>query len=183
MGITGGSGAIYALAILQLLGQLGVERHLVVSEMGLKVMEHECGVNETELRGCCDVWHDNTNLGAAVASGSFRTDGMVVAPCSMRTLAAIAHGYSDHLLARAADVIIKERRRLVLLVREMPYSSLHLENMLSLSNKGIVIMPASPGFYNHPKDIGDIVEFVSGKVLDQLGLEHEAYQRWRGEFT
>lgn len=183
VGITGGSGSVYALSLLQLLRRLGVETHLVASEMGLRVTECECGVAGTELQGFCNVWHDNTNLGASIASGSFRTDGMAVVPCSMHTLAAIACGHSDSLLTRAADVCIKERRRLVLLVREMPYSSIHLENMLSLSNKGIVILPASPGFYNHPRDIGDLVGYVVGKTLDQLGIENEAYQRWEGELT
>ncbi len=183
LGITGGSGSIYALAALRLLKNLGVETHVVASDMGLAVLEHECGVDEAELRGYCDVYHDNHNLGATIASGSFKTDGMAVAPCSMRTLAAIAGGYSDGLLTRAADVCIKERRRLVLLVREMPFSSVHLENMLKLSNKGVTILPACPGFYNHPQDLSDIVEFVAGKTLDQLGIENEAYERWKGEFA
>ena len=183
VGITGGSGSIYALAALQLLRGLGIETHIVASEMGLRVMEHECGVNESELRGFCDIWHDNSNFGATIASGSYKIDGMAVVPCSMSTLSNIARGYSSGLLARAADVCIKERRRLVLLVREMPYSSIHLENMLGLSNKGVIILPASPGFYNHPRDIGDIVEFVSGKILDQLGIENEAYTRWKGDFV
>ncbi|MCL2367410.1 MAG: UbiX family flavin prenyltransferase [Oscillospiraceae bacterium] len=182
VGITGGSGSIYALALLQLLGQLDVERHLVVSEMGLRVMEHECGVKGLELQRMGEVWHDNKNLGATIASGSFRFDAMAVAPCSMRTLAAIATGNSDSLLTRAADVCMKERRRLVLLAREMPLSSIHLENMLRLSREGVVIMPASPGFYNHPRDLSDLVGHVAGKMLDQLGVEHESYSRWKGEF-
>ncbi len=182
VGLSGGSGAIYTLALLQMLRGMDIETHLVASEMGLKVAQHECGVTEDELRGMCDVWHENKNLGATLASGSFKTDGMVVAPCSMKTLSSVANGYSDGLLTRAADVCIKERRRLVLLVREMPYSSIHLENMLRLSNQGVVILPASPGFYNHPKELSDIVAFVAGKMLDALGIENQSYARWEGDF-
>ncbi len=182
VGLSGGSGSIYTLALLRLCRNLDVETHLVASEMGLRVTEHECGIDEEELRGMCDVWYDNDNLGATIASGSYYTDGMVIAPCSMKTLAAVAAGYADGLLTRAADVCIKEHRKLVLLVREMPYSSIHLENMLRLSNKGVIILPASPGFYNHPEDLSDIVAFVAGKILDQLGIENNAYQRWGGDF-
>ena len=181
VGLSGGSGAIYTLALLNYLGELGVERHLVASRMGLKVMEHECGVDEAELRRCCEVYHDNENLGAVLASGSARLDGMAVVPCSMKTLAGIACGYSDTLLTRAADVCIKERRRLVLVVRETPLSPIHLENMLKLSQMGVTILPASPGFYNHPRELSDIVRFMAGKILDQLGLAHDVYQRWKGE--
>ena len=183
VGISGGSGSIYALALLQFLQQLGVESHVVASHMGLRVLEHECGVTEEELRGYCDVYHENDNLAASVASGSYGLNGMAVAPCSMKSLADIAAGHSGNLLTRAADVCIKERRRLVLLVREMPYSSIHLENMLRLSNQGVVILPASPAFYNHPQDVSDMVSFVAGKLLDQLGIENDAYRRWKGEFA
>lgn len=182
VGISGGSGAVYALAVLRALRDLGVETHLVVSTMGEKVMEHECGVTPEELRGYADIWHENGNLGAAIASGSYHSDGMAVVPCSMKTLAAIAHGYSDSLLARSADVALKERRKLVLVPREMPFSALHLENMLKLAAMGAVIMPPCPAFYNHPQDLSDIVRFVAGKILDQLGIEHALYTRWNGEF-
>ena len=182
VGLSGGSGSIYALALLQLLRDLDIETHLVASDMGRKVTAHERGVEASELRTMCDVWHDNDDIGAVIASGSYRVDGMGIAPCSMKTLAAVAGGYADGLLTRAADVCIKERRKLILLVREMPYSSIHLENMLRLSDKGVIIMPASPGFYNHPQDLADIVAFVAGKILDQLGIENRAYQRWEGAF-
>lgn len=182
VGISGGSGAIYALALLRALRDLGIETHLVTSTMGERVMEHECGVTPEELRGYADVWHDNANLGATIASGSFHADGMAVVPCSMKTLAAIAHGYSDNLLTRAADVNLKERRRLVLVPREMPFSPLHLENMLKLANMGAVMLPPCPAFYNHPQDLADIVQFVAGKILDQLGIEHSLYTRWNGDF-
>lgn len=181
VGLSGGSGAIYTLALLQYLGGLGAERHLVSTQMGLKVMEHECGVTEQELRGYCDYYHDNQNLGAVLASGSAQLDGMAVVPCSMKTLAGIAGGYSDSLLTRAADVCIKERRRLVLAVRETPLSPIHLENMLKLARMGVVILPACPGFYSHPRELGDIVRFMAGKLLDQLGIANEVYPRWSGE--
>ncbi|MEL7609622.1 MAG: UbiX family flavin prenyltransferase [Bacillota bacterium] len=183
VGITGGSGAIYALALLSCLRELCIETHLVVSDMGMRVMEHECGVTLEELRACADVFHENDNLAASVASGSFQADGMVIVPCSMKTLSAVANGFSDTLLARAADVCMKERRRLVLVVRETPYNSVHLENMLRLSHAGAIMLPASPAFYNRPQTIGDIVKFMSGKILDQLQIEHEFYARWNGELT
>jgi 4-hydroxy-3-polyprenylbenzoate decarboxylase len=181
VGITGGSGAIYALALLRFLRKLGVESHLVMSEMGVRVMEHECGMDLAELRKLCDVFHANDNLAAAIASGSFQTEGMVIVPCSMKTLSAVANGYSASLLLRAADVCLKERRPLVMVVREMPYNAIHLENMLKLAKIGAVILPASPAFYNHPQNLGDIVNFVTGKILDQLKIEHEIYTRWSGE--
>jgi 4-hydroxy-3-polyprenylbenzoate decarboxylase len=181
VGVTGGSGSIYALALLRWLRKLNVESHLVVSHMGARVMEHECGTDLAELRELCDVFHANDNLAATVASGSFRTDGMVVVPCSMKTLSAAANGYSASLLLRAADVCLKERRTLVMVVREMPYSAIHLENMLKLARIGAVILPASPAFYNHPQNLGDMVNFVAGKILDQLKIEHEIYTRWNGE--
>ena len=181
VGVTGGSGSIYALALLRWLRKLNVESHLVVSHMGARGMEHECGTDLAELRVLCDVFHANDNLAAAVASGSFRTDGMVVVPCSMKTLSAAANGYSASLLLRAADVCLKERRPLVMVVREMPYSAIHLENMLKLARIGAVILPASPAFYNHPQNLGDMVNFVAGKILDQLQIEHEIYTRWNGE--
>lgn len=181
VGLSGGSGAIYTLALLQYLGELEVERHLVATRMGLKVMEHECGIAERELRTYCEYYHDNQNLSAVLASGSARLDGMAVVPCSMKTLAGIAGGYSDSLLARTADVCIKERRRLVLAVRETPLSPIHLENMLKLSRLGVVILPTCPGFYHHPRDLGDIVRFMAGRMLDQRGIAHEVYPRWNGE--
>lgn len=181
VGLSGGSGAIYTLALLQYLKELGIESNLVASEMGLQVMAHECGVEEAELRGLCDVYHENKNLGATIASGSYRTDGMAVVPCSMKTLAGIACGYSDTLLTRAADVCIKEGRRLVLVVRETPFSPIHLENMLKLSRLGVVILPACPAFYNHPRTLSDTVNFMAGKILDQLRIEHDSYKRWDGD--
>lgn len=178
VGISGGSGAIYALGILKTLKNLNIETHLVVSNMGEYVVNHECGVNLDELKDMADYFYENYDFAAAISSGSFKTDGMIIAPCSMKTLAAIAHGYSDSLLTRAADVCIKDKRKLVILPRETPLSSIHLENMLRLSNLGVVIMPPTPGFYNHPQDLSDIVSSIVGRSLDQLGIEHDLIKRW-----
>lgn len=178
IGISGGSGAIYALGILKALKDLNIEIHLVVSTMGEYVVNHECGVDLEELKEMSDYFYENYDLAAPISSGSYKIDGMVVAPCSMKTLAAIAHGYSDSLLTRAADVCIKDKRRLVLLPRETPLSSIHLENMLKLSNLGVIIMPPTPGFYDHPQDLSDIVSSIVGRSLDQLGIKHDLIKRW-----
>ena len=155
-----------------------METHLVVSETGVRVVEHECRIDFDELKSLASVWHDNDNLGASIASGSFKTDGMIIVPCSMKTVAAIAHGYSEGLLTRAADVCIKEHRRLVIIPRETPLSTIHLENMLKLSQLGVRVMPASPEFYSHPETIGDMVTSIVGRGLDQLGIEHNLLKRW-----
>lgn len=178
VGISGGSGAIYALGILRALKDLDIETHLVISTMGEYVVKHECDVNLDELIEMADYYHENYNLAAPIASGSFKTDGMIIVPCSMKTLSAITYGYSDSLLTRAADVCIKDKRRLVVLPRETPLSSIHLENMLKLSNLGVTIMPPTPGFYNHPQDLNDIVTSIVGRSLDQLGIEHNLLKRW-----
>lgn len=178
VGISGGSGAIYALGILQALRELGVESHLVVSNMGEYVVEHECGVSLDELKEMADFYYENYDLAAPIASGSFKIDGMIIVPCSMKTLASVAHGFSESLLTRCADVCIKDRRKLVLLPRETPLSSIHLENMLKLSNIGVTIMPPTPGFYNHPQDISDIVSSIIGRCLDQFDIEHNLLKRW-----
>jgi len=178
VGISGGSGAIYGVALLKVLQQLGVETHLVVSTMGEYVVEHECGVSLEELKGLATYYHDNKDLAAPISSGSFKTDAMVIMPSSMKTVAAVANGLSDSLLTRAADVIIKENRKLVIVPRETPLSVIHLENMLKLAKMGVTVLPASPGFYNHPESIGDIVSVIVGRVLDQIGIEHNLIKRW-----
>lgn len=178
VGISGGSGAIYALGLLKVLKELGVETHLVVSTLGEYVTNHECEVNLEELKSLADHYHHNKDLAAPIASGSFQTDAMVVVPCSMKTVASIACGISDNLLTRAADVIIKERRKLVVVPRETPLSSIHLENMLKLSNIGVTVLPASPEFYSNPQNIGDIVTSIVARILDQIGVEHNLIKRW-----
>lgn len=178
--ISGGSGGIYALGILNALSKLNIETHLVISKMGEFVVDHECGVSLDEIKSMADFYHENENLAAPIASGSFKADKMVIVPCSMKTLAAISMGYSDTLLTRTADVFIKERRDLVLMPRETPLSQIHLENMLRLCKMGVIIMPPIPGFYNHPESLSDIVSSVVGRCLDQLGIDNTLIKRWNG---
>ncbi len=181
IGISGGSGAIYAVGLLQALRQLGIETHLVMSGMGEKVMVHECGYERADMLKMADYLYEAEDLFAPTASGTFKTDGMVIVPCSMKTMAAIANGYSDSLLTRSADVIMKEGRKLVIVPRETPLNQIHLENMLKLSRAGVTIMPASPGFYNHPESIADIVGAMVGKILDAFSIEHSLSARWGEE--
>ena len=180
VGVTGGSGAVYALALLRQLRILGCETHLVVSRMGAYVMEHECGVSLEELRTFADRFYEDDDLAAPISGGSFRTLGMAVVPCSMKTLASIAGGFSESLLTRAADVTLKERRKLVLVTRESPLSVIHLENMLAATRAGAVVMPASPGFYHRPESVAEMVVSFSGRILDALGVEHDLIRRWEG---
>lgn len=181
VGISGGSGAIYAVSLLKALEELNVETHLVVSTMGAYVMEHECGITLDQLKGMATYFHDNKNLAAPIASGSFKVDAMIVLPCSMKTLSGVANGYTDGLLTRACDVMIKEGRKLILVPREAPLSSIHLENMLKLSRMGITIFPPSPGFYSHPETIEDMVLDITGRLLDTIGVENTLVNRWQGQ--
>jgi len=178
VGISGGSGAIYGVALLKVLQELNIETHLVVSTMGEHVVEHECGIALEELKGLATYYHDNKDLAASISSGSFKTDGMIIVPCSMKTVSAVANGFSDNLLTRAADVIMKEKRKLVIVPRETPLSIIHLENMLKLARMGVTILPAAPSFYNHPETIGDIVSSIVGRALDQMDIEHNLIKRW-----
>lgn len=177
IGITGASGSIYGISTLRVLASLGVEVHLVVTKTGEKVIKHECGLTRNDLQAFA-TWHEIDNLFAPIASGSFKTDAMVIVPCSMRTLGSLAAGVSDNLMNRAADVMLKERRKLILVPRETPLSSIHLENMLKLSKAGAHIVPASPAFYHLPQDMSQLVSFVVGKVIDVLGLDHDLFTRW-----
>lgn len=178
--MTGATGAVFGIRLLSALKECGGESHLILSKWAQRTIEHETSYSVDQVRSLASVNYAISEMGAAVSSGSFRTDGMVVIPCSMRTLAAIAHGNGDHLVHRAADVILKERRRLVLVAREMPLSSIHLENMLTLARMGVTILPPVPAFYNHPKNIDDIVDHVIARVLDQFGLEADFAKRWDG---
>src|SRR6476620_2821026 len=153
VGMTGATGTIYGIRILELLRGSGIETHLVMSKWALRTLLHETRYGKAEVEALASVVHHHGDQGAAISSGSFQTVGMIVAPCSMRTLAAIAHGTGEHLVHRAADVVLKERRRLVLAVREAPLSDIHLENMLKLSRMGVVMLPPLPAFYNHPATI------------------------------
>jgi len=177
VGMTGASGAIYAYTLVRALHALGVETHLIPTEMAGKVLKFECGVSMDEMKNYAKVL-DNRNLFASVASGSFRTDGMVIIPCSMNTLGAIANGAGDTLLSRTAGVMLKEKRKLIVVPREMPVSLIQLENMTRLARAGADIMPASPGFYHRPREIWELVNFVISRVLDALGIEHNLMARW-----
>ena len=180
LGITGASGAAYGLELLRCLREDGHEVHAIISPYGWKVLEHECGVGLDGILSLADYLHPHDDLTAPVASGSFRADIMAVVPCSMRTLAAISCGLADNLLCRAADVMLKERKNLVLAVRETPLSAIHLENMLKLSRLGVGIVPACPGFYHRPAAINDLVSMMVGRIMDSMGLANERFPRWQG---
>jgi 4-hydroxy-3-polyprenylbenzoate decarboxylase len=183
VGITGASGAIFGVRLLERLAEFPVETHVVISAWGARTLAHETGYSVSDLKGLADVLYKPTDQGAAISSGSFLTRGMVIAPCSVKTLAAIAHGYTADLITRAADVVLKERRRLVLLVREFPLSTIHLENMLALSRLGASIAPPVPGFYNKPASLEDVVDHIVTRTLDQLGLHSNRTERWSGELS
>ncbi|MEW6447724.1 MAG: UbiX family flavin prenyltransferase [Bacillota bacterium] len=178
--ITGASGVIYGITLLEVLRKLEVETHLILSRRAEEIIALETSLTAADMRALTPHVYSESNFNAPVASGSFLHQGMVIAPCSMKTLAGIAAGYAENLIQRAADVTIKERRRLVLVPRESPFSAIHLENMLQLSRLGVVIAPPVPAFYNRPKTIAELVEFSVGRILDLLGVENELFQRWGG---
>jgi polyprenyl P-hydroxybenzoate/phenylacrylic acid decarboxylase-like protein len=181
VGISGSSAPQYGIALLRAVRELGAfETHLILSEGARKTVELEAGMAAADVQALADVSYDPRDLGAAVSSGSFRTVGMVVAPTSMKTLAAIASGLSADLLARAADVVLKERRRLVLVPRETPLSLIHLRNMVAATEAGAIILPPVPAFYHRPATIDDLITHTVGKILDQFGAEHRLYRRWEG---
>jgi 4-hydroxy-3-polyprenylbenzoate decarboxylase len=180
IGITGASGAILGIRTLEILKALSVETHLVMSRWARTTIAHETGYRVEQVEALASHVHHGDNQAAPISSGSFRTDGMIVAPCSMKTLAAIRIGYSDTLICRAADVTLKERRKLVLVARESPFSEIHLENMLALTRMGAVIFPPVPAFYSVPKTIDEMVNYMVGRVLDQFGLEAPDLSRWKG---
>jgi 4-hydroxy-3-polyprenylbenzoate decarboxylase len=177
--ITGASGTIYGVRLLEKLKGTGIETHLVMSRWGARTLVHETSYTPQQVQALADVVHPLTDQGASISSGSFVTMGMVVAPCSVRTLAAIAHGIGDNLIHRAADVVLKERRKLVLAVRESPFNEIHLENMLKLSRMGAVICPPLPAFYSKPQSIDEMVDYSVTRLLDQLGI-HLDVPRWSG---
>ena len=179
--ITGATGAIYGVRVLQRLREVGAETHLVMSRWGARTLLHETSWSREQVEALASATYAPADMGALISSGSFRTDGMIIAPCSAKTLAAIAHGYGDNLVHRAADVILKERRRLVLAVREAPLSEIHLENMLKLARMGTVVLPPMPAFYNHPQTVDDVVEHTVARILDQFGVEVPSAMRWAGE--
>ena len=180
LGITGASGAVYGHKLLRCLHEDGHEVHAIISPYGWKVLEHECGVSRDTVLPFAAHIHPHDDLAAPIASGSFRADVMAVVPCSMRTLAAISCGLADNLLCRAADVMLKERKNLVLAVRETPLNAVHLENMLKLARLGVGIVPVCPGFYHRPASISDLVAMMVGRIMDSMGLESNRFPRWQG---
>jgi len=181
IGITGASGAIYGIRLLEVLSaNKAIETHLIISEAGEKIIRHETDWKPERVRHLADVCYDIDDIGARLSSGSFKRDGMVVAPCSMKTLSALANSYTDNLITRAADIALKERKRLILLPREAPLHLGHLRNMVKLTEMGAIIFPPIPAFYHAPQSIQDIIDHTVGKVLDILDIEHEMFPRWSG---
>src|SRR5438093_7871971 len=180
VGITGATGTIFGVRLLEVMKDAGVETHLVMSKWGIRTLVHETPYTVDYVKSLAEHTYGDTDQGAAISSGSFVTAGMIVAPCSMRTLAAIANGQGDNLIHRAADVILKERRKLALMVREAPLNEIHLENMLKLSCMEVVITPTVPAFYNHLQSFDDIINHIVMRALDQFGIHTDVMTRWDG---
>jgi flavin prenyltransferase len=180
VGITGATGTIFGVRLLQMLHGSGVETHLILSKWAARTLVHETSHSVQEAQALATHAYKLADQGAAVSSGSFTNLGMVIVPCSMRTLAAIAHGLGDNLIHRAADVVLKERRKLVLVVRESPFNDIHLENMLKLSRMGVTILPPVPAFYNHPQNLDDLINHIAMRILDQFEIHLDVVNRWDG---
>jgi len=179
--ITGASGAMYGIRLLQWLRESAqVETHLMISDAGVLSMHYELDMKRKDVEALADVVHSVRDVGACVASGSFQSEGMIVAPCSMKTLGSVAHGLSDNLISRAADVMLKERRRLVLMVRETPFNLAHLRNMTSVTEMGGIIYPPLPALYQKPQSIEDMVDHTTGRVLDLFGIQQTLAPQWQG---
>ena len=176
--ITGASGVIYGKRLLEVLQDKKIETHLVISEAGKKIIEYELGEPKKSLEKLANYAYNVDDWNSPIVSGSFVTNGTVIIPCSMKTLAGIANGFANNVILRAADVAIKEKRKLIVVPRETPVSSIHLKNMLELSQQGVHIVPAMPAFYHKPKNIESMVDFVVGRILDVLGIDHRLYERW-----
>ncbi|MEM5871555.1 MAG: UbiX family flavin prenyltransferase [Candidatus Aenigmatarchaeota archaeon] len=178
VGISGSSCVIIGIRLLEVLKKLGFETHLVISETAKKLIEHETAHSVKDVERLATYVYDNKDLFAKISSGSFKTNGMIIAPCSMKTLAGIANGYSENLMLRAADVCLKERRKLILVTRETPLNLIHIENMRKVTLAGGVILPPILTLYSKPKKIEDVIDHIIGKILDVMGIENEAYKRW-----
>src|SRR6187401_116060 len=178
--LSGATGSIYGIRLRECLRAAGVETHLVLSRWGVRTLLHETSYSKEQVEALATKAYASADMGATISSGSFRTDGMIVAPCSAKTLAAIAHGVGENLIHRAADVILKERRRLVLAVREAPLTDIHLENMLKLSRMGVVISPPMPAFYLRPRSIEELVDHSVARILDLFDIETDAAKPWSG---
>lgn len=183
VGITGASGSIYGLRLIEILKKRGCIVHVVVTDSGWRVLNYECDMTKELLKNKVDMLHEVDNIGATIASGSFKNDVMIIVPCSMKTLACIANGISDNLLVRAADVTLKESRQLIIVPRETPFNAIHLENMLKLSRLGVKIIPACPGFYHRPQTLQEIIDMLVGKICDSIGIEHQLFKRWQGDLS
>ena len=190
VGITGASGSVYGIRLIETMLASQIDVHVVISNAGWRVLQEELGWSSTDREGTLKekfgsypgsyVYHPIADIGASIASGSFQVEGMIIAPCSMGTLSAVANGSSDNLMSRAADVMLKEGRPLVLVPRETPLHAIHLENMLKLTRLGVRMIPAMPAFYFHPQTLDDLINFVVGKVLDSLRIDHQLFKRWEG---
>jgi flavin prenyltransferase len=184
IGIPGASGAVYGIRLLQVLSEMkNVETHLVISEAAETTLKHETDLTPGNIRRLADYYYDSRDVSASISSGSFKTDGMIIAPCSIKTMSAIAGSYNENLMIRAADVTLKERRKLVLVVRESPLHLGHLRSMEQLTETGAIILPPVPAFYTRPQSIDDIIDYTVGKMLDIFDIEHNLYQRWTGNTT
>ena len=179
VGITGASGAIFGIRTLEALRELGIETHLIISQWARSTIAHETSFSLAQVEALATTVYHHDNQAAPISSGSFKTDGMIVAPCSMKTLAAIRAGFGDSLITRAADVALKERRKLILVPRETPWNLIHARNIVTVTEAGAIVMPASPSFYSHPKDFDELADTVVWRVMDQLGLEAPNACRWR----
>ena len=182
VGISGASGVIHGIRLLQVLRDMPeIETHLVMTKAAKLTAEYEVDMSAKEIEALADVVHNNTNVGASISSGTFKTMGMAVIPCSIKSLSGIANAFHENLLIRAADVVLKERRRLVVVPRETPLTRTHLELMIRLIDSGGIMGPPMPAFYTRPKTVDDIVNHTVGKVLDLFGIEHDQFERWSGK--
>ncbi|MEW6043740.1 MAG: UbiX family flavin prenyltransferase [Thermoproteota archaeon] len=178
IGMTGSTGVIYGVRALEVLKECKVETHLVITEWAKKCLAMETSYTIDDVKKMATTYSDDSNLAASISSGTYKTDGMIVIPCSMKTLSSIANGYDETLVARSAGVTLKESRKLVLVPRETPLTAINLENMLKLARLGVVILPPVPGFYTKPKSIEQLIDHTVGKCLDQFNIEHDLYKRW-----
>lgn len=181
IGFSGASGIIYGIRLLEILHSINIQTYLIISEWAKKNIEIETDKTLEYVKSLSSVNYDNFKLDASVSSGSFLHDGMVIVPCSMKSLSSIANGYDDTLISRAASVTLKESRKLIIVPRETPLSRIHLENMVKLQEAGAIILPAMPGFYHNPSTIDEIIDHLVGKILDQLKIEHDLFKRWKDQ--
>ena len=179
IGFSGASGIIYGIRLLEILHSINIQTYLIISEWAKKNIEIETDKTLEYVKSLSSVNYDNFRLDASVSSGSFLHDGMVIVPCSMKSLSSIANGYDDTLISRAASVTLKESRKLIIVPRETPLSRIHLENMVKLQEAGAIILPAMPGFYHKPSTIEEIIDHLVGKILDQLNIKHDLFKRWK----